>query len=212
MTEQTRVAELEAFDQGWLEVLQQTPFVRLVYARAGLTRLGEHPARVERLALVLGRSAGETTALVRDNTTARIANGLIHCGEPFPGAGIRRMLYVGEREIPMRSGEERPAETSTRSTTPSVIASRSSRPPKQLRAGSAANPGVASSPSGKCSTEPDHVHPKASRRLGRKLIEGRAELFARSSSDRRTSIERVRCLATRTPSGPRRSRHNRDRA
>ncbi|MGQ0826539.1 MAG: organomercurial lyase [Actinomycetota bacterium] len=104
MTEQTRVAELEAFDQGWLEVLRPTPFVRLVYGLAGLTRLGERPAPLDRLAAVLGRSVNETTALVRENTTARIEGGLIHWDEPFPGDWIRRMLYVGDREIPMRSG------------------------------------------------------------------------------------------------------------
>lgn len=104
MTEQTRVDDLAEFDQGVLEVLQRTPFVRLVYGLSGLTRLGEHPAPLDWLALVLGRSEDETAALVRDNTTADIENGLIHWDDPFPGEHVRRTLYVGDREVPMRSG------------------------------------------------------------------------------------------------------------
>jgi hypothetical protein len=96
--------DLDAFDQGLLEVLQRTPFVRLVYGLSGLTRLGEHPAPLDRLALVLGRTEDETAALVRDNTTARIDDGLVHWDDPFPGDHLRRTLHVGDREVPMRSG------------------------------------------------------------------------------------------------------------
>lgn len=104
MTTPTRVDELEMFDQGWLEVLQRTPFVRLIYGLGGLTRLGEHPAALDRLALVVGRSVEETTALVRDNTTARIEDGMVHWDDPFPGEQVRRVLRVGDREVLMKSG------------------------------------------------------------------------------------------------------------
>jgi hypothetical protein len=104
MTTQTRVDDLDAFDQGWLEVLQQTPLVRLVYGLGGMTRLGERPAPLDRLALVLGGTEDETAALVQENTTARIENGQIWWDDPFPGDHLRRTLYVGDREVPMRSG------------------------------------------------------------------------------------------------------------
>jgi alkylmercury lyase len=104
MTDHRHVDDLDEFDQGVLEVLQRTPFVRLVYGLSGLTRLGEHPAPLDRLALVLGRSEDETTTLLRDNTTARIEDGLIHWDDPFPGDHVRRNLHIGDREVPMRSG------------------------------------------------------------------------------------------------------------
>lgn len=106
MSDQRDLIELEAFDQGWLEVLQRTPYVRLVYGLGGLTRLGERPAPLDRLAVVLGRSLDETTKLVRANTTARIDDGSIYWDDPFPGDQARRMLYVGDndRPVPMKSG------------------------------------------------------------------------------------------------------------
>ncbi len=104
MTDQTHVHDLDAFDQGWLEILQRTPLVRLVYGLGGLTRLGEHPAPLDRLALVLGSTEAEAAALVQENTTARIENGLIWWDDPFPGDHVRRTLYVGDRAVPMRSG------------------------------------------------------------------------------------------------------------
>jgi alkylmercury lyase len=106
MTERTELSELEVFDQGWLEVLQRTPLVRLVYGLGGLTRLGERPAPLDRLALVLGPSADETITLVQDNTTARIEDDLVYWVDPFPGDDVRRMLYIGDddRPVPMKSG------------------------------------------------------------------------------------------------------------
>jgi hypothetical protein len=78
MIEQLHAAELEEFDRGWLAVIEQTPFATLVTALGGLTRLGKHPASLDRLAGILDRSVPETTALIRENTTARIEDGLIH--------------------------------------------------------------------------------------------------------------------------------------
>jgi alkylmercury lyase-like protein len=104
MIEQTRATDLEEFDQGWLAVMEQTPFVRLVLALGGLTRLGERPASLERLATILDRPMADTIALIRENTTARIEGDLIHWDDPYPGDRTRRTLYVGDREIPMRSG------------------------------------------------------------------------------------------------------------
>jgi len=104
MIEQLHAAELEEFDRGWSAVIEQTPFATLVTALGGLTRLGEHPASLARLAGILDRSVPETTALIRENTTARIEDGLIHWDEPFPGEQTRRTLYVGDRTITMNSG------------------------------------------------------------------------------------------------------------
>ncbi|MGH9026380.1 MAG: organomercurial lyase [Acidimicrobiia bacterium] len=95
---------LAAFDQGWLEVVERTPLVRLVYGLAGLTRLGERPAPLARLAAVLDRPEQETIELLRVNTSARIEDGLVHWDDPFPGPHVRRMIHVGAREVPMRSG------------------------------------------------------------------------------------------------------------
>jgi len=105
MTEQSRPGELEEFDQAWIAALEQTPLVGLLAGLVGLTRLGERPAPLERLAAIVDRSAAETAALVRRETTARIeGGGLIHWDEPFPGDRALRTLYVGGREVPMKSG------------------------------------------------------------------------------------------------------------
>jgi hypothetical protein len=87
MTEQSRPGELEEFDQAWIAALEQTPLVGLLAGLVGLTRLGERPAPLERLAAIVDRSAAETAALVRRDTTARIEGGLIHWDEPFPETG-----------------------------------------------------------------------------------------------------------------------------
>jgi hypothetical protein len=100
----TRSDTLAAFDQGWLEVVERTPLVRLVYGLAALTRLGERPAPLARLVAVLDRSEQEAIELLHENTTARIEDGQVYWDDPFPGTHVRRMIHVGEREIPMRSG------------------------------------------------------------------------------------------------------------
>jgi len=104
MTQRTHASELADFDQGWLEVLEQTPFARLVLALAGLTRFGQRPAPLHRLATVLDRPAEETVALLEENTTARIEDGLAHWDDPFPGDRVRRTIYVGDHEVAMKSG------------------------------------------------------------------------------------------------------------
>ncbi len=104
MTEQSRPGELEEFDHAWIAALEQAPLVGLLAGLVGLTRLGERPAPLDRLAAIVDRSAAETAALVRRDTTARIEGGLIHWDEPFPGDRTLRTLYVGGREVPMKSG------------------------------------------------------------------------------------------------------------
>ena len=96
--------ELEQFDQAWLAALRQTPFARAIIGLVGLTRLGERPAALERLAAVLDQPVETTAALLRREFTARIEDGWIYWDEPFPGHRTRRTLYVGDRVIPMRSG------------------------------------------------------------------------------------------------------------
>lgn len=104
MTEQTRATELEKFDQGWLAAMETTPFVRAIIGLSGLTRLGERPAELERLAAVVDRPVDEIAALVRREFTARIEGGLIYWDDPYPGDRTRRMVYIGDREVPMGSG------------------------------------------------------------------------------------------------------------
>lgn len=99
-----RPLDAAAFDQGWLEVMERTPFVRLITGLVGLTRLGLRPARLDRLARIVRLPVDEVAVLLRDNTSARVADGLIHWEDPFPGERPLRTLYVEGREIPMRSG------------------------------------------------------------------------------------------------------------
>ncbi|MFD2398921.1 organomercurial lyase [Prauserella oleivorans] len=99
-----RTTDLAQFDQGWLAAMEQTPFVKAIIALSGLTRLGERPAPVHRLATILNRSDSETAALVRQEFTARIENGLIHWDDPYPGNRIRRVVHLGDRQVPMGSG------------------------------------------------------------------------------------------------------------
>ena len=104
MTQQLRPDELREFDQGWLAALEQTPLVDLLAGLVGLTRLGERPAPLHRLAAVLDRSADETVTLIRRDTTARIEGGLVYWDDPFPGDRTLRTLHLGDREVPMKSG------------------------------------------------------------------------------------------------------------
>jgi hypothetical protein len=104
MTEPTPQIDLEEFDRGWLAELERNTPARLVTALGGLTRLGEHPTSLNQLATVLDRSTEATAALIQENTTARIEDGLVHWDNPFPGDRTLRTLYVGDREIPMRRG------------------------------------------------------------------------------------------------------------
>lgn len=104
MAGQTPPVGTEEFDRGWLEAIEQTPSALVIIAMGGLTRLGLRPAPLDRLARVLDRSVTETTALVRENTTARIQRGVIHWDDPYPGDRTRRTIHVGDREIAMNSG------------------------------------------------------------------------------------------------------------
>jgi alkylmercury lyase len=95
---------LMEFDQAWLTALEQTPLVGLLAGLTGLTRLGERPAQLDRLAAIVGRSAAQTEELIRRDTTARIEDGLVYWDEPFPGDRTLRTLYISGREVPMKSG------------------------------------------------------------------------------------------------------------
>lgn len=104
MTSTTDAAELAEFDQGWLAAMEQTPFVRAIIALSGLTRLGQRPASLPRLAAILDRPLEETAALVRTELTARIENGLIYWDDPYPGKHTRRVVRIGDRAVAMGSG------------------------------------------------------------------------------------------------------------
>lgn len=101
MTTRTHRTELEQFDQQWLAALEAHQPTRLIFRLVGLTRLGEHPASIDRLAAVLARSVEQTTALLRANTTARVDDDMVYWDTPFPVDRARRALRVGDREIPM---------------------------------------------------------------------------------------------------------------
>lgn len=92
---------LAEFDQQVLAALRESPFMPVLYGLLGLSRLGEHPVPIGRLATVLGRTDTETVRLVHCHTTWRVRGGLIHVDPPFPGDRARRTLYAGHREIPM---------------------------------------------------------------------------------------------------------------
>jgi alkylmercury lyase len=96
--------DLAAFDQGWFAAMEQTPFVRAIIALSGLTRLGEHPASLQRLAATIDRPVDETAALVRREFVARIEDGLIYWDDPYPGEHTRRLVHIGNRTIAMGSG------------------------------------------------------------------------------------------------------------
>lgn len=100
----TGLTDLEEFDRGWLEQMENTPLARLILGLTGLTRLGERPTTLERLAEVVDRPVVETAVLARGATTAHIEGNLIYWDEPFPGERTRRTLYVGDRAIPMKMG------------------------------------------------------------------------------------------------------------
>jgi alkylmercury lyase len=109
MTERTTAETgLEEFDRGWLETIEksieQTPYLLVELGLAGLTRLGERPASLDRFAGILHRSTEDAAVLLRENRTARIENGLIHWDDPFPGDRVIRTIQIGGREVPMKSG------------------------------------------------------------------------------------------------------------
>jgi len=91
------------FDRKWLEIIRQFPWIKATYALIGLTRLGERPTTVERLAAVLERPEDEAIELAWQASRVRPdPQGRIHLEAPFGGGGpSRRKLYVGEREIPV---------------------------------------------------------------------------------------------------------------
>jgi hypothetical protein len=101
VTAQTHATALAAFDQKWLAALDEHLPTRLIFALVGLTRLGERPASIERLAAIADRPVDETAALVRSEFTARVEDGMVHWDTPFPVDRARRAISVGDREIPM---------------------------------------------------------------------------------------------------------------
>ncbi|MFC0109593.1 organomercurial lyase [Kibdelosporangium aridum] len=98
------MTSLEEFDRGWLATLEKTPVAKAIIGLAGLTRIGERPASLDRLTAIVGQSRDATATLLRNEFTVRIEGDSIYWDDPFPGDQVRRMLYVGDREIPMRSG------------------------------------------------------------------------------------------------------------
>jgi Alkylmercury lyase len=94
----------DEFDRNWLEIVTQLPWIEATYALIGLTRLGERPTTVERLAAALDRPEEEAIRLAWEASRVRPdAKGRIRLGAPFGGSGgpSRRTLYVGDRQLPV---------------------------------------------------------------------------------------------------------------
>lgn len=104
MTTPTPATDLEDYDRQWLATLESTPFTKLIFGLAGLTRLGERPTSLARLARLIDRTPIETSYLVHGATSAQVDGDTVTWEDPFPGQETRRTLHVGERAIPMRFG------------------------------------------------------------------------------------------------------------
>ena len=92
----------DEFDRKWLELVTQHPWIEATYALIGLTRLGERPTTVERLAAALQRPQEEAIRLAWEASRVRPdEQRRIHLDAPFGGSGgpSRRKLYLGDREI-----------------------------------------------------------------------------------------------------------------
>jgi alkylmercury lyase len=90
------------FDRKWLELVTTLPWIEAIYALIGLTRLGERPTTVERLAAPLGRPEEEAVRLAWEASRVRPGGqGRIQLDAPFGGSGgpSRRKLYLGDREV-----------------------------------------------------------------------------------------------------------------
>jgi hypothetical protein len=92
----------DEFDRKWLEIVTRLSWIEATYALIGLTRLGERPTTVERLAAALGRPEEEAIRLAWKASRVRPdEEGRIHLGAAFGGSGgpSRRTLHVGDGEI-----------------------------------------------------------------------------------------------------------------
>lgn len=91
------------FNRKWLEILTQFTWIKATYALIGLTRLGERPTTVQRLAAALDRPEQEAIALAWQASRVRPdGQGRLHLDAPFGGGGpSRRTVYVDGRKIPV---------------------------------------------------------------------------------------------------------------
>lgn len=92
---------LARFDQDVLAALRESRFMPVLYGLLALSRIGERPVPLEKLAALLDRSEEQTALLVHQHTTARVHDRMIQWDVPFPTDHARRTLYVGDRVIPM---------------------------------------------------------------------------------------------------------------
>jgi hypothetical protein len=94
---------VDEFNRKWLEILTRFPWIKATYALIGLTRLGERPTTVQRLAAVLDRPEPEAIALAWQASRVRPdGQGRLRLEAPFGGGGpSRRTVYVDRREIPV---------------------------------------------------------------------------------------------------------------
>ncbi|QIS18184.1 organomercurial lyase [Nocardia terpenica] len=96
------------FDTAWREALA-THRYRLDFAAAvlRLTRIGERPVPVERLAAAMNTSVPEVVAFVAEygGGPMRLADGMVHHDHPAgPGPATRWTVHVGDRTIYSESG------------------------------------------------------------------------------------------------------------
>lgn len=94
----------DEFDRKWVEFITRFTWIKAVYALIGLTRLGEHPTTVQRLAAALQVPEDEAVNLAWRAARVRPDHeGRIHLAAPFGGGDgpSRRKVVVGGRELPV---------------------------------------------------------------------------------------------------------------
>jgi alkylmercury lyase len=97
---------LKDFDAAWRDTDEKLrTLIRVVYGLIGLTRLGEHPVEVDRVAAYLELPVDEAVALIEEHTgtlfTARIRDGLVTLDLSRPESLRRRHIRIGDRRIAM---------------------------------------------------------------------------------------------------------------
>ncbi len=91
---------IDDFDAAWQIVGQQyQSAIQVTSALIELSRAGERPVRVERLATASGRPVDETLALARQFLKVKVRDGLVHLDLSAAGTSARYHLHIGERTI-----------------------------------------------------------------------------------------------------------------
>jgi alkylmercury lyase len=91
---------IDDFDAAWQIVGQQyQPAIQVTSALIKLTRAGEQPVEVERLATATVRPMDEALALARQFLNVNLQDGLVHLDLSAVGTSARYRLQIGARTI-----------------------------------------------------------------------------------------------------------------